>query len=65
MDWDRLIANAARGTDFTGRTARDEQAYFEAFAGDDGVSHHPGVIHTLGYACASAVGFLTAGFMLR
>lgn len=65
MDWDRLIANAARGTDFTGRTARDEQAYYEAFAGEEWGRHPGRAFAAIGTACASVIGFLSAGFMLR
>ncbi len=65
MDWDRLMANAARGRDFAGRTTQDEQAYFEAFGGDTEPPVEEGVWRTLGHACVALVGFISAGFMLR
>ena len=65
MDWDVLMKNAARGRDFTGRSAADEQAYFEAFADDAEPVVRLGNIGSIRYLVLTVIGFLSSGFMLR
>lgn len=65
MDWDRMMTNAARGRDFTGRSAGDEQAYFEAFAGEEDAKGVRPSLRGIGTLCVSLIGFIGAGFMLR
>ena len=65
MDWDVLMKNAARGRDFTGRSAADEQAYFEAFADDDAAAIRPRSFERARHLVLTVVGFLGTGFMLR
>ena len=65
MDWDSVMRNTARGDDFTGRSASDEQAYFEAFAGSEAATAPARRVWALGHHCASIIGYISASFVLR
>ena len=65
MDWDRMMANTARGTDFTGRSAADEQAYFEAFGVSSGTDMTGASSARIGLWCAALIGFVQTAFVLK
>ena len=65
MDWDRLFQNVARGSDFTGRTAKDEQAYFEAFGAFGEAPPDSAKDGRLHFRAATFLGFVQGVFVLK
>ena len=65
MNWDRMMRNAARGADFTGAGASDEQAYFEAFAQDGRAPRADAPLRGSGVALAAVIAFVQSAFVVR
>ena len=65
MNWDRMMRNAARGTDFTGAGASDEQAYFEAFGRDDGTPRADVPMRGIAVVFSTGIAFVQAAFVVK
>ena len=65
MNWDRIMQNAARGADFTGIGASDEQAYFEAFGQGDTTPRANASMRRAGVSFATVIAFVQSAFVVK